>query len=85
MDSMTNGTAPDGVDNDSLLNLPSLPLAKTYGPATQAIHADDHLNIIEDVAPPLHVATTFRYASNPDHLRPTTEANDVTLPSNLKK
>lgn len=32
-----------------------------YDPATLAIHADDGLNSATDVAPALHVSTTFRY------------------------
>jgi hypothetical protein len=32
-----------------------------YKPDTLAIHADDSLNTHTDVAPALHVSTTFRY------------------------
>jgi len=40
-------------------------------PATLAVHADDPLNTqLADVAPPLHVSTTFRYTSKPSELRP---------------
>lgn len=42
--------------------------------STLAIHADDNLNRTADVSPALHVSTTFRYAANPDELRP---ARDV--------
>lgn len=35
-----------------------------------AIHADDSLNSGTDVAPPLHVSTTYRYSHNPDDLQP---------------
>ncbi|KAF2454722.1 hypothetical protein BDY21DRAFT_352562 [Lineolata rhizophorae] len=38
--------------------------------STLAIHADDEINTYNDVAPALHVSTTFRYASNPDELEP---------------
>ena len=38
-------------------------------PSTLAIHADDSLNIVTDVAPPVHVSTTFRYPRDPDQLR----------------
>lgn len=41
---------------------------KSYDDSTLAVHADDILNRTQDVAPPLHVSTTFRYASNPDEL-----------------
>ncbi|WEW59011.1 hypothetical protein PRK78_004479 [Emydomyces testavorans] len=44
------------------------------GNATIAIHADDPLNVVEDVAPPLHVSTTFRYSDNPEDLVPWAEA-----------
>ncbi|KAI4284911.1 MAG: hypothetical protein L6R38_001054 [Xanthoria sp. 2 TBL-2021] len=45
---------------------------------TQAIHADDDLNTTSDVAPPLHVSTTFRYADDPKDLVPIANA-DVRL------
>jgi cystathionine beta-lyase/cystathionine gamma-synthase len=32
-----------------------------YRPDTLAIHADDRLNHYTDIAPALHVSTTFRY------------------------
>ena len=41
--------------------------------SSQSIHADDFLNKGQDVAPPLHVSTTFRYNKNPDALMPWTE------------
>ncbi|KMU79435.1 cystathionine gamma-synthase [Coccidioides immitis RMSCC 3703] len=41
--------------------------------ATVAIHADDPINVVTDVAPPLHVSTTFRYSDNPDELVPLAE------------
>jgi hypothetical protein len=34
---------------------------QAYKPDTLAIHADDRLNSYTDVAPALHVSTTFRY------------------------
>ncbi|KAI9778726.1 MAG: hypothetical protein M1839_007957 [Geoglossum umbratile] len=34
---------------------------KAFAPATMALHADDPCNVVTDVAPPLHVSTTFRY------------------------
>src|SRR6478735_6630892 len=37
--------------------------------ATQAVHADDVLNNVDDVAPPIHVAATFRYPRAPDRMR----------------
>jgi hypothetical protein len=41
--------------------------------SSQAIHADDFLNVNQDVAPALHVSTTFRYSSDPDKLVPNHE------------
>jgi hypothetical protein len=37
--------------------------------SSQAIHADDYLNKGQDVAPPLHVSTTFRYSNDPSKLQ----------------
>ncbi|KAJ5798765.1 Pyridoxal phosphate-dependent transferase major region subdomain 2 [Penicillium pulvis] len=37
-------------------------------PATQALHADDRLNLVTDVAPPIHLSTTFRYPDDPNEL-----------------
>lgn len=48
--------------------------APMFGPTTQAIHADDSLNNVEDVAPPMHVSTTFRYTNDPDRLIPAADA-----------
>ncbi|KAH9862372.1 hypothetical protein J1614_011026 [Plenodomus biglobosus] len=36
--------------------------------ATHGIHADDRVNILTDIAPPIHTSTTFRYPHNPDDL-----------------
>ncbi|EOD48475.1 Cystathionine gamma-synthase [Neofusicoccum parvum] len=47
-----------------------------YNPATIAIHGDDWLNKGTDVAPALHVSTTFRYKHNPDELVPFFEAEE---------
>lgn len=49
----------------------------TLSPATAAVHADDPLNIIDDVAPAIHVSTTFRYPRDPDQLFPTHEPTDT--------
>ncbi len=37
--------------------------------SSKAIHADDFLNNGTDVAPPIHVSTTFRYNRDPDALK----------------
>lgn len=50
--------------------------------STQTVHADDALNTLppslgvelQDVAPALHVSTTFRYSRDPEQLK---EVNEV--------
>ncbi|OMP86526.1 putative trans-sulfuration enzyme [Diplodia seriata] len=49
------------------------PPTTAYDPATLAIHGDDWLNKGTDVAPALHVSTTFRYKHDPAELRPYVE------------
>lgn len=71
----SNGTHPQEVeveptDAADVFDMTSL------SPATQAIHADDPLNIVDDVAPPIHVSTTFRYNKDPSQLRPIWERPD---------
>ncbi|KAH8602750.1 Cys/Met metabolism PLP-dependent enzyme-domain-containing protein [Bisporella sp. PMI_857] len=41
----------------------------TLSLSSQVIHADDILNHGQDVAPPLHVSTTFRYERDPSKLK----------------
>ena len=48
-------------------------------PATQALHADDHLNLVQDVAPPIHLSTTFRYSKHPNDLVPSEDPVVSTL------
>ncbi|KAL8936212.1 MAG: hypothetical protein Q9211_004293 [Gyalolechia sp. 1 TL-2023] len=50
------------------------PQASEYKSCTRAIHADDTLNTARDLAPPLHVSTTFRYDSDPNELFPASDA-----------
>jgi hypothetical protein len=45
--------------------------------SSKTIHADDYLNTGTDVAPAMHVATTFRYNRDPDLLVPAAEQPDV--------
>lgn len=52
--------------------------ASSYSLSTLSIHGDDHLNTASDVAPALHVSTTFRYSSNPEQLVPL--ADEVNSP-----
>lgn len=75
--SAINGNGPDKSGQQPALEeeLPNLSL-EDVEPATLAIHADDVLNSIEDVAPPIHVSTTFRYPKDPDLLKPFHEEHD---------
>ena len=41
--------------------------------SSKTVHADDHLNDGRDVAPALHLSTTFRYDSDPENLVPWVE------------
>ncbi|KAM5449887.1 hypothetical protein MaudCBS49596_004649 [Microsporum audouinii] len=45
------------------------------GRSTVALHADDPLNNVTDVSPPIHLSTTFRYAENPDDLVPESDTH----------
>ncbi|KAI9759899.1 MAG: hypothetical protein M4579_002024 [Chaenotheca gracillima] len=68
---MANGSngqgAPDGTGDADAAHQ-AFSRMKLLSPATQAVHADDHLSQTADVAPPLHVSTTFRYADDPAEL-----------------
>lgn len=44
------------------------------GASTRLLHADDSLNLVTDVAPPMHLSTTFRYPSDPSQLVPAADA-----------
>ena len=48
-------------------------------PGTLALHADDRLNVVDDVAPPIHVSTTFRYPKDPNHLMPQSDGEDINV------
>ncbi|EYE94977.1 putative transsulfuration enzyme family protein [Aspergillus ruber CBS 135680] len=45
-------------------------------PSTQALHADDSLNRVTDVAPPIHLSTTFRFPNEPENLIPSVDPVD---------
>lgn len=45
-------------------------MSPSYHPSTYGVHADDHINLLTDVAPPIHTSTTFRYSRHPDQLQP---------------
>ncbi|KPI41195.1 putative trans-sulfuration enzyme [Cyphellophora attinorum] len=64
-----NKNPPVPVDDDAAERLQELNL-EILSPSTRAIHADDALNVLADVAPPVHVSTTFRYAKDPANLTP---------------
>lgn len=66
--------AQENAPDSSLIDIISL------SPASQALHADDHLRSTPDIAPPLHVSTNFHYPSNPDDLVP---ARDLDVSSSL--
>ncbi|KAJ4299842.1 hypothetical protein N0V90_005088 [Kalmusia sp. IMI 367209] len=45
-------------------------MTRSISAATAAIHADDRVNILTDVAPAIHTSTTFRYPRNAADLQP---------------
>lgn len=47
------------------------------GTSTSSLHADDALHVVTDVAPPLHLSTTFRYPENPEDLVPLADLTTV--------
>lgn len=51
--------------------------------STKTIHADDFLNKGQDVAPPLHVSTTFRYNRDPSKLK-TWKEHEVSCNHSMK-
>ena len=59
-------------DHENSSNRISQPqdVSQTLSTSTRALHSDDHLNRNPDVAPPIHLSTTFRYSSNPGDLVP---------------
>ena len=67
--SMGDETASHLTDEQSSL------LEHSRSSATRAIHADDFLNTGKDVAPPMHVSTTFRYEEDPEKLEPFSQWN----------
>ncbi|KAK5950824.1 hypothetical protein OHC33_008207 [Knufia fluminis] len=79
----TNGTTlPTRHQQPPPSNHPPQPTTphQPYSPSTLSIHADDPLNLHTDVAPPLHVSTTFRYATDPSQLRPFRSTTRPTAP-----
>ncbi|KAK5100309.1 hypothetical protein LTS08_005057 [Lithohypha guttulata] len=66
----TNGLTGSRIPAITTLPTHKVQQANLYSPSTLSIHADDPLNILTDVAPPIHVSTTFRYTTDPSQLRP---------------
>jgi hypothetical protein len=64
---IVNGTGGDSehVEAEAI----SLPL-RDARPATLALHADESLRLVDDIAPPIHVSSTYKYPNDPDQLRP---------------
>lgn len=62
------GDIPDSAPAANGVHPP--PVQAQYSLATRGIHADDPLHHSQDVAPPLHVSSTYRYGSDPDRLVP---------------
>ena len=54
----------------------TLIMSSNTGNSTRSLRADHALNSVTDVAPPLHLSTTFRYSDNPEELVP---AVDLTV------
>ncbi|KAJ5658953.1 hypothetical protein N7507_005404 [Penicillium longicatenatum] len=54
-------------------------MAQNIGTSTRSLHADDALNVVTDVAPPMHLATTFRYSDDPAKLFPVADLSDSGL------
>lgn len=60
------------INDDQRINISDTRQSLTS--STQAIHVDDDLNTTSDVAPPLHLSTTFRYVDNPEDLITATDS-----------
>lgn len=68
----------NGDPNKTEFAIPDPPQPPPYTLATLGVHADDAINDYTDVAPALHVSSTFRYSHDPDKLRPT---DDLDVPA----
>lgn len=60
--------AADKVDTPEVL---SEKKSQQWHASTLSVHADDPINSYTDVAPAMHVSTTFRYPHEPENLIPT--------------
>nr|POE68835.1 putative trans-sulfuration enzyme [Quercus suber] len=78
---MAESNAPSANTQTSSLSVPKSDEAtRSLSLATRVVHADDPMNSYADVAPALHVSTTFRYTSDPAKLNP---PNDDEPPPHL--
>lgn len=59
--------------------LHSITMSHNIGTSTRSLHADDVLNVVSDVAPPMHLSTTFRYSDDPSALIPAADLNSVRI------
>ncbi|KAJ5109466.1 trans-sulfuration enzyme [Penicillium angulare] len=57
-------------------------MSGSVGNSTQSLHADDVLNVVSDVAPPMHLSTTFRYSKDPAALVPFADLSDTQIDPN---
>ncbi|KAF2168526.1 hypothetical protein M409DRAFT_21276 [Zasmidium cellare ATCC 36951] len=69
--------APNNAEKNDI-SVPDSSNPSNLSVSTLGIHADNPINYYQDVAPALHVSTTYRYASNPDNLVP---EHEVEIPS----
>ena len=74
MSSSINGLRSDNSTTNASVE------SHAHSVSTLAVHADDHLNRNPDVAPPIHLSTTFRYSANPDDLVPAAD-QDASVPT----
>ncbi|KAK3676754.1 hypothetical protein LTR78_003531 [Recurvomyces mirabilis] len=74
----SNGNGNPNITTD--LTIPEPSQNPTYQPSTIGVHGDDPMNSYTDVAPALHVSTTFRYSSDPSQLNP---VDDLDIPSRI--
>lgn len=66
---------PNGNPNAANPTVPDPSNASKLSLATLGIHGDDPINSYTDVAPALHVSTTFRYPRDPEKLVPEHDLN----------
>ena len=70
---MSRVTVPiiNGDGDSEQVKAESLSLAlRDARPATLAVHADEVLRLVDDIAPPIHVSTTYKYPDDPEKLIP---------------